>query len=285
VRGGAPVDWLAQRVPMRRRRSLAQARLRMRQLLPGRRALPDFLVIGVSRGGTSSLYKYLGMHPDVVPSLRKETGFFARRFDEGVDWYRAHFPLEARRNMHRRLRGHPALCFEASPGYLYRPEALPRIQELLPDARFVALLREPVQRVWSEHQHRNRFSDVGDNDPTADPEWSFDVEASEYAVHLERWFRAVGRDRVYVAASERLFRSPQNVYAEILEFLDLRPYEPKDFRNFSYRDPSVGAARASSMPAGIRAQLEEHFRAPNAALRALLPEADIPWLEDVSSTP
>src|SRR4051794_20416189 len=84
-------------IDMSTRRRVAMARVRLRRPTAGVRALPDFLVIGAQRCGTSSLYRWLSGHPEVAPSLRKEVDYFARYNDRGLGWYRSHFPLRVRR--------------------------------------------------------------------------------------------------------------------------------------------------------------------------------------------
>ena len=103
------------------------------------------MIIGTQRGGTSSLYKYLEGHPDLAASIRKETEYFSRRFGEGEGWYRAHFPVlaEARFRSHTRL---PLLSADAGA-----------VAERLPDARFVVLLRDPVERAYSHYLHMVRL--------------------------------------------------------------------------------------------------------------------------------
>src|SRR5438477_6832157 len=96
--------------PMRVRRDLDRVRHAIRMPTSGLRMLPGALIIGAQRCGTGSLYQYLGAHPSVVRSLRKETGFFSRRSAKGIRWYRAHFPLAIRARVRDGL-----LTLEASP--------------------------------------------------------------------------------------------------------------------------------------------------------------------------
>ncbi|MEX0797213.1 MAG: sulfotransferase domain-containing protein, partial [Acidimicrobiia bacterium] len=151
-------DALKPLVPVRARRSLVKARHRLRALTARWRVVPDFVIIGCQRGGTSSLYRYLGMHPEISPSLRKETEYFTAKFPEGESWYRAHFPLALRHRIATAL-GKRRLAFEATPDYLVDPRAPARCHALLPDARIVVMLREPGERALSQFHHnvRHRF--------------------------------------------------------------------------------------------------------------------------------
>ncbi len=117
-----------------------------RRLTAPSRPLPDFLIVGAQRCGTSWTYRTLGEHPRILRAWRKEVQYFdrARAFARGPNWYRAHFP--------RRPPGH--LTGEATPSYLYVPAAMPRLAALVPHARLIVLLRDPVDRAYSHYQHQ-----------------------------------------------------------------------------------------------------------------------------------
>ena len=103
-------------------------------------ALPTFVVIGAMRSGSTSLYKHLQAHPDVFMP-RKEIHFFDDRWDRGLAWYRSRF---------EGYDGQPAVG-EATPTYLADPVALDRMAEMIPDARLLAVLRDPVDRAYSHY--------------------------------------------------------------------------------------------------------------------------------------
>ena len=138
------------------KRRIAGRRVRLRRGTGFARAMPAFMILGTQRGGTSSLYKYLEGHPDVAASIRKETEYFSRRFGEGEAWYRAHFPFAIGSGARR-------LGFEATPDYLFYPPTPQRVARRLPGARFVVLLRDPVERAHSHYLHMVRlgFEDLG----------------------------------------------------------------------------------------------------------------------------
>jgi hypothetical protein len=128
-----------------RRRSALQAARLWRRLTAGRRTLPAFIIIGAQKAGTTSLYKYLRQHPNIVPALKKEVKFFDCNYDLGLDWYRSHFPY------HSKLNGQK-MTGEASPHYLFHPLAARRIANVLPEVKLIALLRNPVERAYSHYQ-------------------------------------------------------------------------------------------------------------------------------------
>jgi hypothetical protein len=109
--------------------------------------LPDFVVIGAMRSGTTSLHQWLNAHPDVFVPRTKELHYFSFNFDRGEDWYTAQ--LAPARDDQK--------AGESSPDYLFTPAALERLGERVPDARLVCVLRDPVDRAYSHYwQKRER---------------------------------------------------------------------------------------------------------------------------------
>jgi hypothetical protein len=267
---------------MRRRITVRRVQVRMRTSTL--RRWPDLLVIGAQRGGTTSLFRWLGQHPDVVPSLRKEVDYFTRWYQLGPDWYRAHFPLRMRR---------AALTFEASPDYLLHPLAAIRARTLLPDVKLIVLLRDPVDRAFSHHQYFSRlgiedldFESAIDAEPERlageterladDPFHPLDalnkfsyVTRGVYADQLERWLDQYPRDRLLVVCSEDLYGRPLETFAAIVAFAGLRPWSPPEFSNLSFGDRRP-ASEPAPMSEQLRERLRERFREPNARLRRLL---------------
>ncbi len=142
--------------PNGRPSAVTESLLRVRARTDPDRELPDFLIIGAQRCGTSSFYKYLEDHPLIVPSLRKEVRYFERNYARGEGWYRAHFPSKWHRKWISRRHGREPVSFEASPAYLLHPLAPPRAGQLLPETRIVAMLRNPVDRALSHYRHSVR---------------------------------------------------------------------------------------------------------------------------------
>ena len=283
---------------------LAKARVRVRVPTSRWRALPDFLVIGAQRSGTSSLYKYLGQHPSVVPSIRKETEFFTSRHDEGEDWYRAHFPLKL---------GAPAgadagrrLTFEADPSYLLDPRAPVRASRMVPDAKIVVLLRDPVARAISHYNHNVR---IGQEDASLSE--ALDLEESRlrgevermfhdpeypakpylrysyatrglYAEQLERWLEFYPAERVRVVHSADLFENTPDVYQWILDFLEIPHWQPRTFSNFSYigngngNGNGNGTSNGNGADPNVEQRLRELFAPYNDRLYTLI-DQDFGW--------
>ena len=292
-------DALKPIVPIRARRLLVKARHRLRTPTARWRVVPDFVVIGCQRGGTSSLYRYLGLHPNISPSLRKETEYFTARFSEGEAWYRAHFPLAL---LHRlaAVLGKRRLSFEATPDYLVDPRAPARCHALVPDARIVVMLREPAERALSQFHHNVRLghetetferaieleesrisADLAEmvDDPTTSAtkfrRFSY-LTRGEYAEQLQRWFDLYPRDRFLIVESEEFFSDPDRVLGKVLDFVGARPWSPREFRNYSYLDRDTGGHE--EVPAALRGALDQRFSESNKNLRQLI-DTNLEWLD------
>jgi O-antigen/teichoic acid export membrane protein len=257
------------------------------------RPLPDFLVIGTKRGGTTSLAAYLHEHPDVAPmfpraAVPKGVRFFDDRYDRGARWYRSHFPTE------RERRGPPPrIAGEATAHYLFDPRAPQRAADLVPDARIIALLRDPTERAFSHHRERTRqgvetlpFEDAlaaeGDRlageleRMLADPSYvSFEREHHSYraqgcyATYLPAWVERFGRDRVLVIVSERFYEDPAREYQRALAFLGLAPHDAT-YLAHNFRPVTTGLDPAT------RAELDRFFEPHTRELERFLGE-ELPW--------
>ena len=118
------------------------------------RGLPDFVIIGAMKSGTTSLYDFVVRHPAITPASRKEVQYFSFWHDLGKLWYRSNFPTDLSRRRFYKKTGQNLLSGEASPDYLFHPEVPGRMKELLPDVKLIVILRNPVDRAYSHYHHR-----------------------------------------------------------------------------------------------------------------------------------
>jgi hypothetical protein len=229
----------------------ALARVRRLALAWGRatasaRLKPSFLIIGAQRSGTTSLFRVLSEHPDLVrPTMSKGIGYFDVNYAKGERWYRAHFPLAALAGW--RSGGRPQ-TFECSGYYSVHPLAAGRIAQDLPDAKIVLMVRSPVDRAYSAHRHESSrgfedlpFEQALELEPTriageaerlaAEPGYeSFEhrhhayLTRSRYAEQVQRFVDALGPDRVYIVDADRFFSDPQPELAALFAWLGLRPW-------------------------------------------------------------
>ncbi len=246
-----------------------------RRMTAERRAVPSFIILGAQRAGTTSLYRWLCAHPDVMPAWKKEIHYFDVEYQRGWNWYQSYFPFPRAGK----------ITGEASPYMLpHSPSAERAMRDLPPSTKFIVQLREPVERAVSHYFLERRIGlepETFERAIALEPERLQGSEAriakglfdynhrhysyarrGEYAPQLRRWFDVVGRERILVVEFERLATDP-SVSASVLEWLDLEP-NPAPF-------PSLNAApRMDSTDQGVIEQLAEHFKPFNEDLFELL---------------
>ncbi|WP_337659790.1 sulfotransferase family protein [Anderseniella sp. Alg231-50] len=183
------------------------------------RALPDFIIIGGMKCGTSSLFKYLNQHPQLFSSDYKEVRYFSHdeHFSRGEKWYRIHFPLaqDIPEN---------SLIFEASPDYLFYPRAAERMASLLPDIKLIALLRNPTERAISHYFHDlKKGRKQGEIFNTIKNDREIYKLKGAYKMQLERYYKLFPADNIMIINSENFFEDPVKTLKEICLFLDVDP--------------------------------------------------------------
>ena len=120
--------------------------------------LPNFIIIGVQRGGTTSLYKYLTKHPKIIPAIKKEIHFFDNNFHKGISWYQSQFKQNRLLMLlYKKKKFYDSITGEATPYYIYHPYGVERISKLIPNVKLIILLRNPVERAYSHYQHELRL--------------------------------------------------------------------------------------------------------------------------------
>jgi len=119
------------------------------------RTMPDFLIIGGQKCGTTALYRYLGNHPNIVPAFYKEPHYFSTNFGQGVAWYKAFFPTLIIKRISA-FWGHSLVSGEATPYYFFYPHTPKRVSQIVPQIKIILLLRNPVDRAYSHYNHNVR---------------------------------------------------------------------------------------------------------------------------------
>jgi hypothetical protein len=227
-------------------------------------ALPDFVVIGGKKCGTTYLYHLLTRHPLVEPGAAKELHFFNVHFDEGVEWYRQCFPVPRWEDGRRTITG------EATPEYLPHPLAPERMAKVIPQARLIALLRDPVDRTFSDYQQVVRkgreprtFEEVMDYDNLGDAPRRF-LSKSIYVDQLLRWSEFFPREQMLVLKSEDFFEDPAGTLQAAYGFLGLPEWEP-EASEIKPKKRNKGDYEGGMDPA-TRERLEEYFEPHNRRL-------------------
>jgi hypothetical protein len=197
------------------------------------RSLPDIVIVGAMKAGTTSLYHYLCQHPNVSGAWSKEVHYFDENYGRNPLWYRSNFDLQGR-----------GISIEATPRYLFDEETLWRMSVLLPDAIVIALLREPVSRAYSHYKHVRRGMGKWGTDHRSFQEAArADIEQAEekgalgtnryedvyhsyirrgiYKPQIERFKRVYGENLV-VVKSEDMFNDAKRVVNKIFDRAGLK---------------------------------------------------------------
>lgn len=263
---------------------------------PGRRRLlPDFLIIGGAKCGTTSLYDWLSRHPAIAPASTKEVHFFDYNYYRREDWYRSHFPLAGERSRFEDGPGRGLLTGEASVSYLSHRWAPARVARLLPNAKLIVALRNPVDRAYSQFQMSRwerletfeRFEEAiaweherlrpelerVERDPRYNSwplgVWSY-LHRSRYAQHLQRWLDLFSPEQFLFLRSEDMFADPRGTLELVDRFLGLPVHLPAELLHL------LDGGRYAPLSAETRAQLGEYFKPQNERLYELI-GTDFGW--------
>lgn len=265
--------------------------LRLRQVNWQNRCLPDFIVIGAQKSGTTSLHSYLSQHPQLTAGYKKEIHFFDGGLDPKVDsyqkgqaWYRSHFPLG-------QDSGDTSKTFEASPLYIFNPLVPRRMAELIPDVKLVAVLRNPVERAISHYFHEKKRnmeplpvleafqSEEKRLEPIiAQQDYKNDlfihntyVSRGHYYEQLQRYLEYFSLDNILIMDSTLLFTQPNEALRRVFEFVGVDA-------GFTIGDlkPRNVASNKTKVDAEVYEYLEDYFRPHNQKLYDLIGE-DFGW--------
>jgi len=251
------------------------------------RVLPDFIIIGANRAGTTSLYNYLVTHPHVAPALRKEVHFFDMNFDKGLRWYRAHFPTTFYRSWMEARGRRPLLSGEASPYYLFHPHVPHRIFTVLPRVKLVALLRDPVDRAHSHYHHQvskgreplsleealakeaERLEGETARLVADERYYSYNHRRYSYLARgiyvdqLKAWLDLFAREQILIIKSEDLSTDPDGIMRQVCDFLSVPVWSMPAYPKYHRTD-------YPAMEVRVRRQLVEYFRPHNRRLYEFL---------------
>ena len=255
---------------------------------------PDFVIIGAQKGGTTFLHHLLSQHPLVEPAVRKEVHFFDWNFDKGIEWYRQCFPDPKWKG------GRKIITGEASPSYLFHPLVAERMAETVPQARLIAMLRNPIDRAYSHYQMQvrrgqeprafeeaieaqlSRLRAEAEGDETRE-DTSHDgfkqqmvfayLSRGIYVDQLLRWRESFSTEQMLVLSSEDFFERPVETLKVVLDFLDLPEWAPEasELRKRRHR-----GGYEQEMDPSTRRRLEEFFEPHNRRLYGYL-GVDFGW--------
>lgn len=244
--------------------------------------LPDFVIIGVQKGGTGSLYNLLVQHPEIAEAATKEVTFFDRHYHKGALWYKAHFPTVWEKKKSGQIAG------EASPDYLYLEHAPLRAAEFISkDTKLIAVLRNPVDRAFSHYQHECRkkcetltFEEALEKEEerllAGRPEYldnnlkSFNIRHFSYKLRgiyvdqIKRWHDVFPKENLMIIKSEEFQQDTGKILTQVHNFIGVKPIELETYPRYNEGKYS------EKMQDSTRAYLQDYFKPHNQRLEEYL---------------
>lgn len=240
--------------------------------------LPDYMIIGETKCGTTSFYNYLIKHPKIIDTYgngdqldptysTKEIRFFDRYYAKGLDWYKRCFPDTKP----------DEITGEATPMYMYRATALHRIHKVLPDIKLIVMLRNPVDRLYSNFQHaykwipgwKQKYSSFESFLNSAHDVDYYMIEKGLYYYTLLKWFRLFPRRQFHIFSLEEMMSNPQAAYTRTLKFLGVEAFQLSEFKVFR-------KLYYSDITNSVRGELVDFYYPYNQMLYELL-EKNFDW--------
>ena len=235
------------------------------------RVLPDFIIFGTVRSGTTSLYYNICEHPSVVPAAYDEIGFFDSNYHLGLNWYRSMFPTEKKMKEIKEQTG-KAITGEDTPFYFWKKETIDRIFQVLPKVKLIGIFRNPIDRAYSNYNlgirantEKLSFEDAIDEEmkflskhsfrETIDRRRSY-LTKGIYDEQIRPWFEVFTKEQVHILSTDNMEKDPKNVLQKIFRFLELPDY---DIQNPQRKKK----AEYEKMSPEIRKKLLEFYRPHN----------------------
>lgn len=240
--------------------------------------LPDYVIIGVQKGGTGSLYNLLVQHPQIAEAATKEVTFFDRHYHKGALWYKAHFPTRSEKKESGQIAG------EASPDYLYLEHAPIQAAKFIPqETKLIAVLRNPIDRAFSHYQHECRkgceklsFEDALENEEQRLLEGrdeylnnnlkSFNVRHFSYKLRgiyvdqIKRWHEHFPKENLLIIKSEEFQKETGRILTQVHEFIGVKPLELENYPRYNEGKYS------EAMKESTRDYLKDYFKPHNQRL-------------------
>lgn len=276
--------------------------------------LPNFLIVGAAKAGTTSLYYYLDQHPEIYMSPIKEPRFFAPEFytthSKGLvrsPWESSPLTIQDYQKLFEEVDEEKAIG-EASTEYLYFEKTPQRIKQLVPETRIVAILRNPIERAYSAYCYQLRdgceilsFKEALEQEESRKsqgwrPGWLY-RESSLYYIQLKRYLDHFSPQKVKVCLHEDLKQNTKETVSDIYTFLGVDPHFTFDTTNknvsfvpkyarlnrFLKRNPIVQVAGTMLIPDALRAAITGKLRASASKPKKLSPKLKAEMVEFFSS--
>jgi len=242
--------------------------------------LPDFIIIGAARCGTTSLYNYMMSHPNIISTSQKEIHFFDLNFNKGLSWYESNFFKDNNKEKNFSIG-------ESSPYYIYHPYAPYRISKIIPDVKLIVKLRNPIDRAYSNHQYavKMKVENLSFEEAIAKEHerlegelikmqndenyFSFNHQNFSYLTRgiyvdqLKTWYNLFSEQQILVIRSEDFYDDSNVITNQVFEFLGIPKYNVHTSKVYNKGD-------YPSMSNTTRSKLIEFFKPHNEQLSKLL---------------
>ena len=208
---------------------------------------PNFIILGAMKCGTTSLHDYLDYHPEISMSRPKELNFFVehQRWEQGTAWYKRNFTEPGK------------VMGESSPNYTRHPlfPGVPeRMHAVMPDAKLIYCVRNPIQRIVSHYIHD--YSIGEQNRPFAEAvldEENAYLWISRYYYQLEQYLEYYPASQIKIVVLEEMKAKPQETLREVFEFLGVDPsYQDERFKTSSGTMPPAKQRRRNPLKSWMR---------------------------------
>ena len=214
------------------------------------------------------MFYYLSQHPELKLSFEKEIHYYNYYLKAGksIGWYKSFFPLKVRSGGKQ--------TGEASPNYLYSESAPQQLKTDIPNVKLIALLRNPIDRAYSEYsmhvrqlkrEHFPSFEQSIANDNLRLEGSKLYLLRGMYAERIQNWLNYFDREQFIFIKSEDFFSDPRSVLKRVYQFLGISEVYPDNLKA-----QEVGGY--SQLSAQTRARLEDYFRKSNSEVVELLGE-------------
>ena len=213
------------------------------------RVLPDFLVIGAKRCGTTSLFYHLPEHPCISKSPHDNMGFFNDNFHLGINWYKSFFPTIFTRNKIKSKFG-DFLAFDVTTKYMEEESTANNVYQTKPNTKIIIILRNPVDRAYSQYHLNVRqtaesrsFEDAMEENmnelnkesheryeikPKFSAEGNNYLKKGLYAQQLRHWLNIFPMESMLILSTEEFESNQQIIYNKIFKFLNISQFEVKN---------------------------------------------------------
>jgi len=256
--------------------------------------LPNFIIIGVQRGGTTSLYKYITKHPKIIPALRKEIHFFDIKYSKGISWYQSQFMQNyIYCVLRKKKKFRDSISGEASPYYIYHPQVPKRISKIIPNIKLIILLRDPVERAISHYHHERKLGveHLSFEDAIKEEQKRLEAESKKiledenyysfnhqhfsyldrgiYIKQLVRWEKFFPNEQILILSSEEFYSEPKKICKRVFDFLNLENYSLDKIKTYN-------KGKYRPINENTRKSLIEYFKPYNEKLYDFL-KRDFNW--------